>query len=404
MMTQDAFLERLWTEVVRSGADGKWIDATIKTAATNKHDGERRLGELLKGLVKKGVTKQEIVELLEHDRREVVFLVVHMIEEDGVEPEAWDGIHEAFDGADPAHLDDPSATKDAGPTGPLLKLKQSHHVDFSPDGKRVVAASGGRIWDLATGKELARCELPPHCSSVAWSPGGKLIAMQSTSGAIRLADAKTGTKLAEVKMAGEGSSMAFSPDGKVLFAGDWDGNLFAWAMPKGKLLRKRELGEMIHHVAANSSQVAVFCQTFAAGFDLTLKSERWRTNIGDVEHACLDLSGKQPLLIGWKNDQLVKLTLDTAKVVASAKPKLEPKSYAKGIGVSPDGRYVCTVRGGTLLLFDAALKEVGRQRIEYANAVTFSSDSKLVALSSWNKGEVWRVDAFPKEPTPAAAK
>src|SRR5260221_11282003 len=101
MMTQYEFLERLWKEVIRCGADGEWIDSAIKSAAKSKTMGDRRLGELLQGLIDKGAGKQEIVELLEIDRRETVFSVIHMIEEDGLEPEAWQGIHEPLDTADP---------------------------------------------------------------------------------------------------------------------------------------------------------------------------------------------------------------------------------------------------------------------------------------------------------------
>jgi hypothetical protein len=395
MMTQDEFLERLWLEVVRGASDGKWIDSTIKAAKKTKFPAERRHGELLAAMLARGVTKEQIAELLEHDRREMVFEVIHMVEVDGVEPEAWEGIHEAYDGADPGDFDKPGASA-AAANGPVLSLKQTHHVAFSPDAKRVVAATGGRVWDLASGKEVARCELPPHTSFVAWSPAGKVIAMQSTTGAIRLCDAKTGKQLVQVKMACEGTSMAFSPDGKVLFAGDWDGNLFAWSVPTGKLLHKRETGGMIHDVRATPDQVGITCGDDAIGFDATLKTERWRASNKDLDSACLHLSGKERVLVGWDRKRLVKLALGTGKELASAKPKVE--KHAKSTAVSPDGKYVCAVHGDEFILLDASLRERGRQRIEYANTATFSPDSRLLALSSWGKGEVWPVEAFPKSP------
>src|SRR5262245_56416638 len=109
MMTQYEFLERLWKDVIRDGADGEWIDSAIKSAARSKAVGDRRLGELLKGLIDKGASKQEIIELLEFDRRETVFSVIHLVEENGIEPEAWEGIHETFDTADPGAKDEPNA-------------------------------------------------------------------------------------------------------------------------------------------------------------------------------------------------------------------------------------------------------------------------------------------------------
>lgn len=83
MMTQDEFLERLWKEVIRAGADGKWIDAAIKRGPKSKVSNERRFGELLKKFLDKGISKREIVELLEFDRHESLFEVLSMIEERG---------------------------------------------------------------------------------------------------------------------------------------------------------------------------------------------------------------------------------------------------------------------------------------------------------------------------------
>lgn len=395
MMTQYEFLERLWKEVIRDGADGEWIDAAIKTAAKGKAGGDRRLGELLKGLIDKGASKQEIIELLEVDRQESVFSIIHMIEEDGVEPEAWQGIHEAFDTADPGAQDEPDAKGSQAQSGPVLTLKKSHYVAFSPDQQRVVAAKGGQIWEIASGKELAVCELPPHTRQVAWSPNGKVIAILSTSGAIRLCDSKTGKKIKQVKMAWPGRFVDFSPDGKLLAGGDGKGNLFAWNATNGKLLNKREVGKFIDFVRTSSSEIAVIADGYAIEFDPTLKTERWRAKIGNLKGSCLHLAGETRRLFGWQRDQLVKLSLDKKpRKIAVVKVKVGEKGYSKAIAVSPDGRFVCAVHGDDFILLDDSLREIGRHSIEYANAATFSSDSSLIALASWNQGEIWRVDAF----------
>jgi len=88
MLTQSDFLERLWKEVIRGGSDGKWLDALITRSQKTKDASERKMGDLLAKLLKNGVTRQEIVALLQWDRYDTAFGIVHMIEEDGIEPEA----------------------------------------------------------------------------------------------------------------------------------------------------------------------------------------------------------------------------------------------------------------------------------------------------------------------------
>jgi len=249
---------------------------------------------------------------------------------------------------------------------------------------------------------VVRCELPPHTSWVAWSPKGDVVAMESTSGAIRLCDAKTGKRVAQVKMSGEGSLMDFSPDGRFLAAGDWNGNLYTWNAANGKLLSKRELGEMIQFVQVSPHEVAVIAGEDAVGFDPALKREHWRAKVGGVDYYSLHLAGKDRLLIGWDGDRFVKLALGEGKRIASVKLRVEKNEYPKMTAVSPDGRHVCTVHGKEFILLNESLREVGRQRIEYANSATFSSDSGLIALASWGKGEIWRLNAFPKKPANAS--
>jgi hypothetical protein len=108
------------------------------------------------------------------------------------------------------------------------------------------------------------------------------------------------------------------------------------------------------------------------------------------------VSGKKRRLIGWDRDRLVMLALNNGKEVGAAKLKLQDKKYPKATTVSPDGRHICAVYGDEFILLDDSLRELGRRRIEYANAATFSADSQRIALATWNKGEVWRVDELSK--------
>jgi hypothetical protein len=91
-------------------------------------------------------------------------------------------------------------------------------VAFSPDGTRMVMASGhmARIWDAATGKEIA--VLRGHADTVeavAFSPDGKRILTGSSDNTARIWDAVTAKEIAVLSGPdGLMRSVVFSPDGK----------------------------------------------------------------------------------------------------------------------------------------------------------------------------------------------
>jgi WD40 repeat protein/serine/threonine protein kinase len=107
-------------------------------------------------------------------------------------------------------------------------------VAFSPDGKRVASASGGRrsegkpgevkVWDAQTGQELLSLQGGNgDVRGVAFSPDGKRLAQgfggglkdgKRIPGVVKVWDAQTGQEL--LSLEGGGDSLAFSPDGKLL--------------------------------------------------------------------------------------------------------------------------------------------------------------------------------------------
>jgi WD40 repeat protein len=111
-------------------------------------------------------------------------------------------------------------------------------VAFSPDGRRAASADGRavRLWDLATGKQLARTEEhDDRVIAVCFSPDGRRLASASEDRTVRLWDART---LEAVRIfRGHRDyvrAVTFSHRGKRLVSASMDGTIREWETDTGK--------------------------------------------------------------------------------------------------------------------------------------------------------------------------
>ena len=122
-------------------------------------------------------------------------------------------------------------------------------IAYSPDGKLLAVGADDfhvHIWNVATGREIAKLKATSYLPHVAFSPDGKeLVATeQDANNAIappggvavvwRLPDGK---KLYSVDIDdgyGQGFAAAFSPDGKLLATGGGNGKVKFWDAKTGK--------------------------------------------------------------------------------------------------------------------------------------------------------------------------
>ena len=152
-------------------------------------------------------------------------------------------------------------------------------VAFSPDGKRLAAASAGLIelWDLGSRAKVHA--LRAHESfvyDVAFSPDGRRLATGGYDGTIKLWDPATGEAVLTLyghtsKVAG----LAFSPDGKTLASASEDMSVRLWDPTTG-----RELAAFRGHTSfANGVAFSPDGKTLAsAGQDRTVKLWDVRTS------------------------------------------------------------------------------------------------------------------------------
>lgn len=100
-----------------------------------------------------------------------------------------------------------------------------HVFDFSPDSKQMLTLNFNehciRVWDIATGKEIARLENSFGFNSARFSPDGKyvLTTLWDDGGTVLFLDIATGAAVGGLPLIGESiNNASFSPDGKKILA------------------------------------------------------------------------------------------------------------------------------------------------------------------------------------------
>jgi hypothetical protein len=96
------------------------------------------------------------------------------------------------------------------------------------------------VWDVASGRELAKLDRPPVPLALALTPDGRRVALASSMRPVRLWEVLTGREMGNIPGHDAPTlALAVSPDGRVLATGGSEGTVGLWDLATGKELFKR---------------------------------------------------------------------------------------------------------------------------------------------------------------------
>jgi WD40 repeat protein/tRNA A-37 threonylcarbamoyl transferase component Bud32 len=263
-----------------------------------------------------------------------------------------------------------------------LHGKAVRAVAYSPDGRTALTGSAdktARLWDIASGKEIAILRHDGEVRAVAYSPDGRTVLTGSADKTARLWDAASGKELHTLRHDSDVRAVAFSPDGRTTLTGGKWGTVRVWDIASDKELRAlRHDGEVRavayspdgRTVLTGSADKTARLWDAASGKELHALRHR-----GEVNAVAISPDGRT-VLTGDEHEAARLWDAASGKEIATL-PHDDP---VNAVAFSPDGRTALTGSGSVLgraRLWDAASGKPITSLQPYGDpvhAVAFSPD------------------------------
>jgi WD40 repeat protein len=297
-----------------------------------------------------------------------------------------------------------------------LSLKGSYCVAFSPNGSACITlARDVSLWDIQSRKKSWRVHPVSHPSNAAFSPKGDLIAVKSTSGRIVTLASKTGRICRDFEndLEGEGSNLHFSHCGRFIVDGSWGGVLTVREVSSGSVQfrceRKGEMIPRIHPVRGGSAWIvehspkATTDDRPPANDYFTIWS--WPIRSGEPDALGIRLPFIRSSAVTVDGLRLAVLFGAPPRELRVYELPSERLLWSEGVIVggsgselcwSPCCRFLASVQEDCIALYDGASgRRLSVFALPYPADIEFSPDTRLIALGSWQSGQIRSLQSEP---------
>lgn len=258
-------------------------------------------------------------------------------------------------------------------------------IAFSPDSNYVV--SGGddnvQVWEVISGKEVIRMthDFGSRVYSVAFSPDGKYVASGSEDSTSRVWEVSTGKETSRMTMIKNdiATSVAFSPDGRYIASGSWDGVISIWKAATGEEVIQIKHNQIVQSVGFSPSGKYVISDgqawEVATGKEISFTSNSINANI-------VVFSPDEKLVASSEIDGIIHLRDATtgAEIIS-----MSHEGSVNTLVFTLDGKYLVSGSAdNTTRVWDVATgSEIARMTHDSpVITAAFSPDGKLVISGS----------------------